>query len=200
MPRDELDARRRSIVDVPWTWLRQVHGARVVTVTVPGEGAGEEADAAVTAVPGAALVVHVADCAPVAMVSDDGVIGVAHAGWRGVEAGVVAATAGAMRALGATSIRAVVGPCIGPECYEFGEADLARLEGRWGSAVRGRTSDGRPALDVPAAVRAALEDAGVELVRSDDRCTACDAARLGSHRARQEPHRHGLVAWMDGGP
>ena len=61
----EVEARRRAVVDRPWTWLRQVHGADVVEVRTPGDGAGTRADAAVTAEAGCVLAVLVADCAPV---------------------------------------------------------------------------------------------------------------------------------------
>ena len=81
--------------------IRQVHGGRVVVVEDPaaaGARAGTEADALVTAAPGVALAVHTADCAPVALVSPEGVLGVAHAGWKGLEAGVIPAVAAAMPA------------------------------------------------------------------------------------------------------
>ena len=77
-----LLAAQRPLADAPWTWLRQVHGQRVVIVDHPGDRRSEEADAAVTACASAALVVRTADCAPVALASPEGVVGVVHAGWR----------------------------------------------------------------------------------------------------------------------
>ena len=91
-----------------------MHGARVVVVEGPGGAAGEAADAAVATSAGAALAVLTADCAPVALASPEGVLGVAHAGWRGLRAGVVEATVTTMRRLGATRIEAVLGPCVHP--------------------------------------------------------------------------------------
>ncbi|MBK9181226.1 MAG: laccase domain-containing protein [Acidimicrobiales bacterium] len=199
-PEAALRERRAAVVDVPWTWLRQVHGAAVVVVDVPGAHAGATADAAVTTVPGAALAVHTADCAPIALVSADGVIAAVHAGWRGLEAGVVAAAAGAMRGLGAGRIEALVGPCIGPECYEFGAGELDRLAARFGPTVRARTTAGRPALDLPAAVRVALAEVDV-VVRGQagqaPACTACRADECFSHRARGEGERQALVMWLE---
>ena len=189
-------ARRRGVVDLPWTWLRQVHGADVVLVGSPGDGAGREADAAVTAQPGAVLAVQTADCAPVALVSPEGVVGAVHAGWRGVHQGVLQAAVEAMHDLGATDVAATLGPCIHAECYEFGADDLALLAGRFGDGVRGTTKSGTPALDVPAAVRAALAEAGVDQVDDVDVCTACDA-RYFSHRARGDTGRQALVVWLD---
>jgi polyphenol oxidase len=193
-------ARRRALVDGEWTWLRQVHGARVVDVTAPGEHAGAEADAAVTDVPGVVLCILTADCAPIAFTSPEGVRGVAHAGWKGLADGVVRATVEAMRAKGATDIEAALGPCIHPSCYEFSPADLDVVAARLGEHVRGETSDGRPALDLPGAVRHELAAAGVTLVEDAGTCTACDvdgagAPRWFSHRARGDEERQALVQW-----
>jgi polyphenol oxidase len=187
--------RRRQVVPGPWTWLRQVHGGRVVVVEHPGQHAGEEADAAVTATPGAVLAVQVADCAPVALLAD-AAVGVVHAGWRGLVAGVVPAAVEAMRDLGAGEIRAVVGPCIRPGCYEFGPDDLDRVAAVLGDVVRVRTDDGRPALDVPAAVRTALQRAGVTDVSDDGVCTACSDEHW-SHRAAGDEARQAVVAWVE---
>ena len=191
-----LAARRAAIVDRPWSWLRQVHGARIVTVTHPGEHAGAEADAAVTAAPGCALVVRTADCAPVWF--DGGrVVGIAHAGWKGLEAGVLEATVDALRALGAPSVRATLGPCIHVGCYEFGATELDRLVARYGDGVRGTSGAGHPALDLPAAVGAALDPLGVELDSAPSSCTACGDRRFSSYRARAEASRQASFAWLD---
>lgn len=187
-------ARRRSLVDLPWSVLRQVHGARVEIVRSPGGGYGRGADAAVTDVRGAALAVLTADCAPVALACDAGVIGVAHAGWRGLAAGVVEATAEAMRALGADAIEAVIGPCIGVECYAFGAEDLETVAAATGPEVRGRCRDGRPALDLAAGVRTALGRAGVG-VEDVGVCTSCSAG-LWSWRARADQCRQATVVWL----
>jgi YfiH family protein len=190
----DVAARRRAVVDLPWTWVRQVHGTDVVTVGGPGEGSGAPADAVVTAEPGCALSVLTADCAPVALASPEGVLGVAHAGWVGVVAGVLERTVEAMAALGAGPPSAVVGPCIRPECYEFGADDLDVVAARLGDGVRAVTSDGRPALDLVAAVRAALERAGLEAVAEVGGCTACSPEYF-SWRARRDQGRQAVVAW-----
>jgi len=117
-----------------------------------------------------------------------------HAGWRGVAAGVVSAAASAMRAAGATRISGALGPCIRVCCYEFGPAELARVEEAVGARVGGTTAAGRPALDLAAAVGAAASRAGVELVFDAGACTAC-SDRFFSHRARQEKERQALVVW-----
>lgn len=190
----DVDDRRRAVAETPWTWLHQIHGSRVVVVTRPGEHAGVKADAAVTATDGCVLAVQVGDCAPVALVAD-GVVGVAHAGWRGLAEGVLPATVDAMRRLGAGPITATLGPCIRAGCYEFGVDDLDRVAATLGEGVRGTTSVGTPALDVPAAVRASLGGVGVTDLVDLGVCTACSADHW-SHRARAEGERQAVVAWM----
>ena len=129
-----------------------------------------------------------------ALAGTDGVTGVAHAGWRGVAAGVIEATVAAMEALGAIGIEAVIGPCIHAECYEFGPDELDFVAARLGDGVRATTAAGTPALDLPAAVRAALERAGVEKVDDAGVCTACSGDHF-SWRARQERQRQATVIW-----
>lgn len=194
--RPDVEARRRAVVDLPWTWLRQVHGDRAVVVNEPGGSAGERADAAITDREGCALAVLIADCAPVALAAPEGVVAAVHAGWRGLVAGVVERTVEGMRARGASDVRALLGPCIHPECYEFGAIDLARVARRLGDGVVATTAAGAPALDLPAAVRAALASAGVEAMDDIGACTACSPGYF-SHRARRELERQALVLWRE---
>jgi YfiH family protein len=193
-----LAERRQRLVPLPWTWLHQVHGGDVVVVTRPGAQAGATADAAVTAVAGAALSVQTADCAPAALLAPaEGVVGIAHAGWKGLAGGVIEATVTAMRSLGANTITAAVGPCIGAECYEFAAADIEPLQARYGDGVRAETRSGAPALDLRAAVTSALRAAGVAGLAVDDRCTACTPSAFPSHRARRERARVASVVWLE---
>ena len=91
-------------------------------------------------------------------------------------------------------MHALLGPCIRPGCYEFGADDLAQVARRLGDGVRGTTATGAPALDVPAAVRAALGRVGVVEVDDVGICTACSPVHF-SHRARRELGRQALVVW-----
>jgi len=179
----------------PWTWLRQVHGDRVVVVSHPGEHAGVEADAAVTSTPGCTLAVRTADCAPVVLTGARSVA-VLHLGWRGVLADLVARTADVMRGLGDEPSVAEVGPCIRPGCYEFDGPELDQMAARFGDRVRAVTTAGRPALDLPAAVTAALEEQGVTDVRDAAGCTACRPEWF-SHRANGDGQRFATIAWID---
>jgi hypothetical protein len=170
------------------TWLRQVHGATVVEVTEPGEHAGVEADAAFTNRPGCTLAVRTADCVPVVLVGD-GVVGVVHAGWRGLAGGVIQATAAAMGPV----VEAYIGPHIRPGCYEFGAADLDSVAAALGDGVRATTTWGTPALDLTAGVRAAL--VGIP-VHDSGACTACSTLFF-SWRARQERERFATLVWLE---
>lgn len=177
-----------------WWFLRQVHGAAVVTVGDPPGPHDDvpEADAAVTARRGVPLVVLTADCAPVA-IADDTAVGAVHVGWRGLEAGVVEAAVAALRAIGSGPVRAAIGPCIRPAAYEFGRAELDRLVARYGPTLAARTCDGRPALDLVAGVRAALGACGVGSVEDVGGCTASEPGRYFSHRRDGRTGRQGLV-------
>ncbi|HEY6530931.1 MAG TPA: polyphenol oxidase family protein [Acidimicrobiales bacterium] len=194
-----LAARRRGVVDLPWVWLRQVHGADVVVVDSDDDVAelvGTAADALVTTRRDVALAVHGADCGIVAFSSPEGVIGVAHAGWRGLRAGVIGAVAATMRGQGASRIEAVLGPCIGPACYEFAPDQLAELGAALGADIAGSTRWGTPALDLPAALDHALAAADVDVVGRSRRCTACAADELWSFRARRDDARQAVVVWQ----
>lgn len=195
----DLAARRHAVAPGRWTWLRQVHGSRVVVVDEPGGLAGEEADAAVTDRPGAVLAVHTADCVPVLLHDRAaGVVGAAHAGWRGLLHGVLGSTVEAMAQLGAGSITAEIGPHIRARCYEFGADELALVAGRYGDAVRAETAWGTPALDLHAAVDTALAGCpDVVAVSSHPGCTACEPDRFWSHRARTETGRHAATVVLE---
>jgi YfiH family protein len=165
-----------------WVWLRQVHGARVHEANVPTPPAAPpEADAAVTAARGLPLAIVTADCAPIVLVSD-AALGVVHAGHRGLANGVIETAVDRVRALGDDDVRAFLGPCIRPARYEFGARDLEVLIARFGTVVEGRTREGHPALDIPAAVEVALARAGVTEFEDCGVCTAESAAYFSYRR------------------
>jgi copper oxidase (laccase) domain-containing protein len=144
-----------------------------------------------------ALAILTADCASLALGSPEGIFGAVHAGWRGLLAGVVEATVAAMRARGAVDVVGALGPCIHPECYEFAAADLAVVVDAYGPAVQGRTKAGRPALDLPATVAAALAAGGAGQAGGRSACTACAGGHF-SHRARGDRPRQALAVWSTG--
>lgn len=194
VPLAELEPRRRRLVDLPWTMLDEHHGTRVVTVERPGDGDGARGDVAVTACSDAALGCWVGDCAPVVLIGERREIGVVHAGWKGLAGGVIDV---AVDAFTEPVIAALLGPCIGPCCYEFGAADLASVAEGVGAAVAsiaGCTRLGGLALDVPAAVALACEHRSIPF-SSFGSCTGCSFDGF-SHRVRAERERHVVVVWQ----
>jgi YfiH family protein len=175
--------------------LHQVHGATVLTVAHPGEHAGADADALVTDVAGCTLAIRTADCAPLVLEGTRSVA-VLHLGWRSLAADLVSATVGAMADLDDRPVRAHLGPCIRPECYEFGPDDLATLVDRFGPTVRGRTLAGQSALDLAAGIRVALAEHGVDELHDSGECTACSPGWF-SHRARRDEARLATAAWIE---
>jgi hypothetical protein len=178
-----------------WAWLHQVHGGTVIAGEQHVGGEAPEADAAVTAQPGIALVVQTADCAPIALATDDA-IAVVHAGWLGLVAGVIANAVARLRAVGHGDVRAALGPCVHPCCYQFGQDDLDRVVAALDESVEALTSAGDLALDIPAAVRVALARAGVEHLDDVDVCTYTSADHF-SHRRDRRTGRQALVAVID---
>ncbi len=212
----ELSARRRSILDLQWAVVRQVHSDRVREVAANGRPEGVAApdrtvadddivagvgDAIVTARTDLVIAAHSADCATVALVGENGEIGVVHAGWRGLQRGIVEASVRRLRQLhsAATSpLKAVIGPHICPGCYEFGEPERTQLAAQFGDAVTARSRTGSAALDLEGIVLCELERLNVELVASARRCTSCQATDFWSYRARQESGRTALMVWHAG--
>lgn len=178
-----------------WWWLRQVHGTTVVVAEGESTGAPPDADAAVTNRARTPLVVLTADCAPLALACDDAAA-VVHAGWSGLLAGVVEAAVEGLRAIGEGEVHGALGPCIRPARYEFGAADLDRLVERLGPMVAARTDDGRPALDLPAGVTAALEAVDVPPPADVDVCTASSPDYF-SYRRDGTTGRQALVVVID---
>ena len=167
--------------------LRQVHSPRVVVAEGPSNG-GErpEADAFVTRVPGLAISVLTADCAPV-LFHDPvaGVVGAAHAGWRGALEGVLDETVAAMERLGATrdAIRAAVGPTISQRAYEVGPEFFERFaweeRGYERYFIPGRGD--RLRFDLPGFALGRLRALGLD-AEGTGHCTYSDPARFYSFR------------------
>jgi polyphenol oxidase len=169
-----------------------VHGADVLTVDGPPPATIPAADAAVTRDAARPLVVLTADCAPLVLACDDAVA-VVHAGWLGLLAGVVEAATDRVRSVGRGVVRAALGPCIHPACYAFGADDLARVVEIYGPGVAATTTDDQLALDLPAAVRVALQRAGVDDLHDVDVCTAASPDHF-SYRRDGHTGRQAVVA------
>jgi YfiH family protein len=178
-------------------WLRQVHGTAVAVHD--GTSRREpEADAAVTFDPGRVLAVLTADCLPVVLASRDGRrLGVAHAGWRGLAAGVLEATVGALGVQG-DDLRAWLGPAIGPAAFEVGEEVRAAFVDADPATATAFTANarGRWQADLYALARRRLGRLGVSEIAGGGDCTYAQADRWYSFRRDRECGRMATVAWL----
>lgn len=213
--RDAVLENRRRLQDVvglsgtELLALNQVHGAAVLSLAEGGElplkrvakAAQAGADGIAVAVPNVMALLCFADCTPVIIAAPSGTFAVAHAGWRGALAGIPAKAVEAVVALETAAGRptdpaefnAYIGPHIMAECYECGEELVERFVGRFGNEC----SVGGDRLNLEAAVRASLDEAGVAFPRiaSAGECTACHDDLYFSYRASGgRCGRHGAFA------
>lgn len=201
---DQLAAARHRVAELSgtdveaWHLMRQVHGAGVGVIDgqVPRGAELRDVDVLVTTLVDRPLVVLAADCLPI-VAAGRRAIAVAHAGWRGVVAGVSDALVDALLGSGERSedVMVAIGPAIGPCCYAVGE-DVRDAVATVEPGAVARTRDGRGSLDLRAAVRSRLHVRGVSDVvevpgPSDEgsACTACDP-RWFSHRRDARSGRH----------
>ena len=180
-------------------WMKQVHGTGVADIDAMGESEVATADAATASRPGRVAVVLTADCMPLFLCDDGGTrVAVAHAGWRGMAAGVIENT---VRAMGGEPSRllAWMGPAIGPEVFEVGpevrEAFMAadRAAGEAFTAHK----PGKYLADLYRLARQRLARAGVQRVAGGGFCTYREAGRFFSYRRKQASGRMGAFIWIE---
>ena len=186
--RRELSNRSALAVELgisqEWATVDQVHGGEVVKVEEPGSAG--RADALWTDVPDLPVAIFTADCLAVALVGPDSV-GLAHAGWRGAEKGIVSNLRREMTEAGHRLERAMIGPGIGPCCFEVGEEVAQRF-----TADRASTTWGTTSVDLRRRVGRDLE--GLRVWSMTD-CTRHDQGYF-SHRADATDSRLAAVAWI----
>ncbi len=198
--------RLRASADLPGepSWLSQVHGTAVVDLDALDRRAADVdalpvADAAFTRRPGTICTILTADCLPVLIASETGdVVGAAHAGWRGLAAGVLEALVRSLPAP-AGSLLAWLGPAIGPRHFEVGpevrDALLAADPG--GEAAFAPSPAGRFLADLPLLARRRLAGCGVWRVSGGGECTYADGQRYYSHRRDGATGRQATLIWID---
>lgn len=168
----------------------QVHGADVLAHADSWSGwvRHAEGDGHITVARGTALAVTIADCTPVFLWHEDGVIAALHAGWRGTAAGILERGLDRMEALGVSiaECRVHLGPAICGRCYEVGPEVLA--------AIHGTPATGKALLDVRAVLAGQAARRGVRHVTVDRSCTRCDNTRFYSHRAGDDGRQLGIIA------
>jgi polyphenol oxidase len=196
-------ARNRAIVrdHLPATprWMAQVHGTAVADLDTLAEPDVPSADAAVASLPGRVGVVLTADCMPLFLCDAAGRrVAVAHAGWRGMAAGVIENTVRAM-GLPARSLRAWMGPTIGPAAFEVGsevrEAFIAADSGAGAAFMPHKP--GKYMADLYSLARRRLAAMGVERVHGGGFCTYAEADRFFSYRRAQASGRMGAFIWLE---
>lgn len=204
-----LENRRRLAAGLPAEpfWLEQVHGCEVADADTPlqgGQGTPPRADAAVTARPGRVLAIMTADCVPVVIGGlHGGALGVAHAGWRGLAAGVLEATLEALKARCASAgWRAWIGPCIGQGHYEVGD-DMRRVfvdpDPTAAQFFAPGRATGKWQADLVGLTRHRLDMIGVYSVESSGLCTYGRDDLFYSYRRSPMTGRMATLAWLDDG-
>jgi polyphenol oxidase len=170
---------------------RQVHGNHVTTVSGEAVSAPGEADAIVTASRGVAPAVITADCLPIVVASPNAVAAV-HAGWRGLESGVITRAVAALRELSGGVINAAIGPGAGVCCYEVGEDLHRRFNAHCQDFRKGKN------LDLKAIARVQLMEAGVARIHDTEICTICGDPELSFSYRREGPDtgRQAAIAWL----
>ncbi|HZZ10924.1 MAG TPA: peptidoglycan editing factor PgeF [Paraburkholderia sp.] len=196
-------------------WLEQIHGAGIVdAVDVLAQSragaAPVRADASVTDRPGTACVVMVADCMPVLICDEAGcAVGAAHAGWRGLAAGIVERTAQRVADLAGVTpgaLHAYLGPAIGPEVFEVGPDVRDAFMNGVGDAQRDATANafvahprnaGKYLADLAALARLRLLALGVTHITGGDLCTVTQRERFYSFRRDRDTGRMAALIWLD---
>jgi YfiH family protein len=196
-------------------WLEQIHGAGIVRAEdvlaqAHANGTPTRADASVTDRPGTVCVVMVADCMPVLFCDEAGrAVGAAHAGWRGLAAGIVEQTAQRVAELAgveAGALHAYLGPSIGPDAFEVGADVRDAFMNGVGAAQRDATANafvehprnpGKYLADLPALARLRLQRLGVTRIVGGDLCTVTQRERFYSYRRDRETGRMAALIWLD---
>jgi len=179
-------------------WLSQQHGAGVLDLDASGD-AGRIADASFTRRPGRVCAILTADCLPVLFASDSGgAVAAAHAGWRGLTAGVIEAMVQAL-AVPPQSLLARLGPGIGRAHFEIGpevrEALLSR-DPEAGHAFE-LNARGRYLADLALLAQRRLERLGIERIYGGDACTYASPGRYFSHRRDGRTGRQATLIWLE---
>lgn len=178
-------------------WLRQVHGTEVADPR--RNGLGGRADASFTRTSGRVLAVLTADCLPVLLAEESGAaVAIAHAGWRGLAAGVIERTVAAL-GIEPRRLLAYFGPAIGPRAFEVGNDvrdAFLRHDPQTASAFVA-VSPGKWLTDLYALARLRLARIGTARVYGGNRCTFSDPARFYSHRRDRVTGRMASLIWLE---
>lgn len=194
----ENRARLGAVLPSRPRWLRQVHSGTVVHLDDWYEGV--EADAAWTDRTDQVVAVLAADCVPILLADTDGrCVAAAHAGWRGLVAGIIENTVAALP-VQSSSLHAWIGPSIRQDRYEVGSDVREAFDRDDDSRAFQPTRSGHWQMDLQAIAVGQLSRAGVGEITDSRLCTAADPTRFFSHRRDGRSGRQACIAWIDSSP
>ena len=193
-PENYLAENQRKLYKGEWNWLTQEHGTEIVWLEDDERSLGIRGDALATISSQKVIAITVADCLPLLLIEQSGILSLMHLGWRGIEEGLLEKTLQFIRTKSSEPITAVLGPCIDTCCYEFGQNELRILVEKYGEKIVGRTNKGSIAFDMRACVKEILKSSNVEIKYEEDSCTKCDS-RYWSFRADGTGKRQVMIAW-----
>ena len=193
-PENYLAENQRKLYKGEWNWLTQEHGTEIVWLEDDERSLGITGDALATISSQKVIAITVADCLPLLLIEQSGILSLMHLGWRGIEGGLLEKTLQFIRSKSSEPITAILGPCIDTCCYEFGQNELRILVEKYGEKIVGRTNKGSIAFDMRACVKEILKSSNVEIKYEEDSCTKCDS-RYWSFRADGTGKRQVMIAW-----
>ena len=193
-PENYLAENQRKLYKGEWNWLTQEHGTEIVWLEDDERSLGIRGDALATISSQKVIAITVADCLPLLLIEQSGILSLMHLGWRGIEGGLLEKTLQFIRTKSSEPITAVLGPCIDTCCYEFGQNELRILVEKYGEKIVGRTNKGSIAFDMRACVKEILKSFNVDIKYEEDSCTKCDS-RYWSFRADGTDKRQVMIAW-----
>lgn len=194
-------SRLNQYLPAPAQFLNQVHGNSVLNASDLRDVKNvDDADAMITAQAQTVCAVQTADCLPVLFCDRQGrVVGAAHAGWRGLAAGILEATVAQMRAQGADEIFAWMGPAIGAQQFEVGSDVRQVFSLKFDTATRffvEKSTPGKYLADIYGLARATLQRVGVDGITGGEYCTVSDAKRFYSYRRDRITGRMASLIWI----
>jgi len=179
-----------------WNWLSQEHGTEIIWLDEHERTFGDAGDALGTSSSQKVLAITVADCLPLLLMEEGGILTLVHLGWRGIEQGLLEKTIKFIKTKSNEPISAVLGPCINSCCYEFGHDEMDNLVAKYGHKIVSKTLTGTLSLDMKECVREILNTYDVEIKYDDPFCTNCDPHHW-SFRADGTDKRQVLIAWKE---
>jgi len=180
-----------------WNWLSQEHGTEIIWLEQNERALGVKGDAIATSSSQKVMAITVADCLPLLLAEQSGIVSLLHLGWRGIDRGLLEKTLEFIRTRSDEPISAVLGPCIGVCCYEFGQEELRTLVEKYGNQIAGKTNTGAVSFNIRSCVKEILNSFDVDIRFEDSSCTHCDP-HYWSFRADGTDKRQVMIAWKQG--